>query len=474
MTTTQPQKFSEKLTNLFQEIQRREYMTISSILYNKECREFATHNEIKEDLFNAPRVRLIMRAFNAASISGEEPTFDMIIDQIGPKNITEREQWHQYFEKIKTNFTPDTKVAFDQHLKLLESAKNIAKLHGMATGMLQKMDDLNITDLLEENSPIEQYIESTLFDYEEEKKEKETEQTSANISEGLSLTKTHLKKVAKGTGEDEFITTGYPELDEKLGKGVNKGSFAIIAARPAMGKTVTMINIGLEAAKQGAKVLFISIEMSLIQCYQRVLSKMSEVKAGRLQIPEELTDDEWARIDQAVIDAKEVYDDRFFLEEVVSLTAPQLERMIKRYKKKFDIDMVIVDYVQIMATKDGREPETENDYAQISGGLRKAAKSQKVAIIVGSQLNRAVENRPDKRPIMADLRNSGALEQDSPQIIGLYRDKVYNPETEKPNTLELVILKNRFGDIGSVELSIDLTKQGLYSQYTEEKAVVVA
>jgi replicative DNA helicase len=118
-----------------------------------------------------------------------------------------------------------------------------------------------------------------------------------------------------------------------------------------------------------------------------------------------------------------------------------------------------------MLTKEGDEPKESSDFAQISGGLRRASKNQNVAIIVGSQLNRDVEKRNDKKPIMADIRNSGAFEQDAARIIGLYRDEVYNEISEKPNVLELIFLKNRFGKNGiSLEYNYDLEKQAILAQ----------
>jgi replicative DNA helicase len=231
-----------------------------------------------------------------------------------------------------------------------------------------------------------------------------------------------------------------------------------------MGKTVWMLNSAIETAKTGSKVLFISIEMNLYQCFQRILSKVSNVSAQKIQQPKQMTPKEWKMIEEAGNEISDIYEEKFWIEEVTELTPPQLERKIKHYKKVHDIDIVYVDYAQIMLTKEGNEPKDQADFAQISGALRRVAKAQNVAVVVGSQLSRDVEKRPDKRPVMADIRNSGAFEQDAAQVVGLYRDAVYNPETEKPNVLEFIVLKNRFGK-GSVtiEFNYDLDKQAIFS-----------
>jgi len=241
----------------------------------------------------------------------------------------------------------------------------------------------------------------------------------------------------------------------------------MIAARPGMGKTVIMLNMAIEAAKQGKRVLFLSLEMNLLQCFQRILSKLADVSGKKIQQPNFMSPKDWEKLEKAGKDITDLYEETFWIEEIVNLTVPQMEKKVKLYKKKYNVDIVFVDYAQIMLTKEGKEPNEQSDFAQISGALRRASKSQNVAIVVGSQLNRKVEERPNKRPMMSDIRNSGAFEQDAGVIIGLYRDAVYNEDTDTPNVLEMIFVKNRFGKAnGILKFDYDLDKQSIYSQAT--------
>ncbi|NGY89022.1 hypothetical protein F6Y05_39260 [Bacillus megaterium] len=160
-----------------------------------------------------------------------------------------------------------------------------------------------------------------------------------------------------------------------------------------------------------------------------------------------------------------LYGKNLFIEEVTSINAPQLEAKIKFYQKQFGVELVFVDYIQIMKTRNNNTPKEVSDFSEISYDLRELAKATQVALVLGAQLSRDVEKRDDKRPLDSDLKNSGSFEQDAFAIIHLYRDVVYNKDTEEKRILEVIIGKNRFGEGNiTIKLPYDYSVQSIYQK----------
>lgn len=440
----------------------REQIILSSILFDKEVQEWSVYNGINTELFQTPFVKQILEAFNGVSEDGTRPTETLLIDQLCGGNKQEREKWQLFFKGLKKTVPPEPFEVIQKHINILNDSYIVNRYGDIAKEVLKLVNTHNPFSVDKEKGKIKNYIENAFFEMEEQNTGSEVKQMT--LAEGINHAIKNMKDTLVSDKTDN-VTSGYEDLDEALDGGFKKQTFAMIAARPGMGKTVWMLNSSVEAAKAGSKVLFISIEMSLLQCFQRLLSKLADISGGKIQRPSEMTPGDWSNLEDAARDILEMHGDNYWIQEMTEITVPQLERIIKYYKKKYDIDSVYIDYAQIMLTKEGNEPKDPSDFAQISGGLRRAAKNQDVAIIVGSQLNREVEKRNDKKPIMADIRNSGAFEQDAARIIALYRDEVYNQESEKPNVLELIFLKNRFGKNGiTLEYNYDLDKQAIFSQ----------
>lgn len=442
-------------------LSHREQIVLSTVLFDRESLDWAVYTGMNAAVFQEPLVHTVIKAFNAVSEDGTPPTEVLLLDQLCGTDTKKRKTWKEFFARLKDEVPPETKDALEKHISILSDAYIVKRYADVAKEVIKLTNSHNPFDLPEERKKIKNFVENAFFDIDESDSAKSKQMT---LSEGINYTIKNMKE-ALTSDSSENVTSGYDDLDEALDGGFKKGTFAMIAARPGMGKTVWMLNSAVEAAKSGAKVLFVSIEMSLLQCFQRLLSKLADLSSKKIQRPEEMLPADWLKLQEAAKEIIEMYDDSFWVQEMTEITIPQLERIIKHYKKKHDIDAVYVDYAQIMLTKEGDEPKESSDFAQISGGLRRASKNQDVAIIVGSQLNREVEKRNDKKPIMADIRNSGAFEQDAARIIALYRDEVYNESSEKPNILELIFLKNRFGKNGiSLEYNYDLEKQAIFSE----------
>ncbi len=460
MTTVQQVTPENKLST-----RRRENAILSSILFSKECRELAIQRNVNTDYFVDKRIRKLIYIFNGLSRANIPPTLDIIVEQYYPKDEDEEKRTRllEDLMKLRDACPPSEVELFKQHMFFLKKHKNLEKLRKLLNKTLVMIDT-------EEQSPSFDK-KTTSFDFlnaqfDELMKDFTSEEAkSLNLSEGLLNLVEQIRKQSKNPTISETVSSGYDEIDDVLSGGYRKGGFTLICARPAMGKTVFMLNHAIEAAKKGSKVLFISIEMSLTQCLQRVLSKVSSVKMKHILQPSELSEKEIADLDAAAKEASSVYGKNLFFEEVTSINAPQLEEKIKFYKKQFGVELVFVDYIQIMRTKKNVSPNLVADYSEISYDLREISKELNIALVLGAQLSRDPEKREDKRPMDSDLKNSGSFEQDAIAILHLYRDYVYNKETEDKNILEVIFGKNRFGAGNvTIKLPYDYSRQSIYQK----------
>ena len=245
------------------------------------------------------------------------------------------------------------------------------------------------------------------------------------------------------------IPTGFTDLDQKT-SGLQPGDLVIVAGRPSMGKTAFSLNIAEHVAlESGLPVAVFSMEMSGTQLVMRMMGSVGKldqhkVRTGRLQ------DDDWQRLTYAV---GKLNDAPLYIDESAALTALELRARARRLHRQCGkLGLIVIDYIQLMsATRQGENRATE--ISEISRSLKALAKELDVPVIALSQLNRSLEQRPNKRPVMSDLRESGAIEQDADVILFIYRDEVYNPETPEKGISEIIIGKQRNGPIGTVRLA---------------------
>ena len=246
------------------------------------------------------------------------------------------------------------------------------------------------------------------------------------------------------------LSTGLPDLDDLI-LGMNKSELIIIAARPGMGKTSIALNIALSVAlTQRKKVAVFSLEMSREQLVTRLLSRASLVPASKL-FTGQLTDQQWRDVAAA---ANSLSATDILIDDNSSLTVADMNAQCRTVR---DLDLVIIDYLQLMQSAgSGRGWSNESRtqaVSDISRMMKIMAKQLNVPVICLSQLNRAAETRQDKRPLLSDLRESGSIEQDADVVIGLYREGYHNRECENPNLAEAIVLKNRKGQTGTVNLT---------------------
>lgn len=253
-----------------------------------------------------------------------------------------------------------------------------------------------------------------------------------------------------------MISTGYKSFDEKLG-GFKRGDLIIVAARPSMGKTAIALNFAQNVAKKARHVAIFSLEMSKEQLTDRLIAATMAVDGWKLQ-KWKLTEDEFARMGDALetLSHSKIYlDDSPAGEGLVSIKSKA-----RRLKMESGLDLVVIDYLQLMSN--GNSLNRVQEVSEISRGLKSLARELDVPVIALSQLSRAVEARPDKRPVMSDLRESGSIEQDADIIAMLYRDDYYNEFSETPGVTSVFIRKNRNWPTGQVDLKFEKSQQKFY------------
>ncbi|MDX9989305.1 MULTISPECIES: replicative DNA helicase [Thiothrix] len=279
----------------------------------------------------------------------------------------------------------------------------------------------------------------------------------------LKVTLEHIEELSKINTNITGVSTGYTDLDE-MTSGLQKGDLVIVAGRPSMGKTTFSMNIAeYAAAHKKLPTAIFSMEMPAEQLTLRMLSSMGRVDQHRLRTGK-LTDEDWPRVATAV---KIFSDVPMFIDDSPALSPTEVRARARRLMREHgQLGLIVLDYLQLMQTGAATENRA-TEISEISRSLKALAKELSVPVIALSQLNRSLEQRPNKRPVMSDLRESGAIEQDADIIIFIYRDEVYNPESPDKGTAEIIIAKQRNGPIGTCRLTF-LGKYTRFENYTPD------
>lgn len=266
-----------------------------------------------------------------------------------------------------------------------------------------------------------------------------------------------IEKASKNKGNVTGIPTGFNDLDYKL-SGLQPSDLILVAARPSMGKTAFVLNIAQYVAfKREKGVAVFSLEMSKEQLVNRLFSLESQVDSRALRTGN-LKDSDWEKlIEGAGIIGKS----NLIIDDTPGISVSELRSKCRKYKLEHDIQLIIIDYLQLMTGSVGRHSESrQQEISDISRSLKALARELNVPVVALSQLSRAVESRPDKRPMLSDLRESGAIEQDADVVMFIYRDEYYNKDSEFKKQAEIIIAKQRNGPVGTVHLAwlADYTK----------------
>ncbi|MDH3189703.1 MAG: replicative DNA helicase [Acidimicrobiia bacterium] len=276
--------------------------------------------------------------------------------------------------------------------------------------------------------------------------EKRSSQTLLEVGPLFNDVLEHMELLEQQGSDMTGLATGFVDLDKKLA-GMQPANLIVIAARPAMGKSSLTMNIATNAAIAGEAVAIFSLEMSKEEIVQRILSSVGKVDSMKLR------SGQLGPLWQRVVDAAgKMYQAPIFIDDSPIVTVTDIRAKCRRLKRRRGLSLIVVDYIQLMEAS-GRE-NRQQEIAQISRNLKNLARELDVPIIAVSQLNRSLESREDKRPRLADLRESGSIEQDADVVMFIYRDEYYNPENhESRGIAEVIVAKHRAGSTGPVRLT---------------------
>jgi len=368
----------------------------------------------------------------------------------------------------------------------LEDAGGLSYLGSMARDTPSAANITAYADIVREKSILRQLISvgteitesafntegrnsSELLDNAEKKVFQIAEQGARNTNSFRPLkqlmkdTLIHIEELSRLNSTITGVSTGYTDLDE-MTSGLQKGDLVIVAGRPSIGKTTFSMNIAEYAAThKKLPVAVFSMEMPAEQLTMRLMSSMGRVDQHRVRTGQ-LTEDDWPRIAMAV---KIFADSPMYIDDSPALSPNEVRARARRLvREQGQLGLIVLDYLQLMRGN-GNSENRVNEVSEISRALKALAKELTVPIIVLSQLNRSLEQRPNKRPIMSDLRESGAIEQDADVIMFVYRDEVYNPESAEKGSAEIIIAKQRNGPIGAVRLTF-LGQYTRFENYTPD------
>lgn len=283
-----------------------------------------------------------------------------------------------------------------------------------------------------------------------------------SIKDMMNSEFTRLQNVYDNKGVTTGISSGFTDFDQ-MTNGFNPSDLVILAARPAMGKTAFALNLALNAAKTNKSILIFSLEMSSSQLFQRFIAIEAGIGLQKIRTGF-LSENDWGRMGLA---SETLMKTQLNIADLPNATVMEIRTVARRMKAAGKLDMILIDYLQLIKGSSGKNENRQQEISDISRSLKGIARELDVPIIALSQLSRATEQRADRRPMLSDLRESGAIEQDADMVAFLYRDDYYNEESESKGITEIIIGKQRNGPVGTVKLRFfhELTK---FANYTNK------
>ena len=258
-----------------------------------------------------------------------------------------------------------------------------------------------------------------------------------------------IEQASRIQGSVTGLSTGFTDLDNRTA-GLQPADFILVAARPSMGKTALVLNIAeYMTMRENRCVAIFSLEMSKEQLVNRLFAMQSHVEAQKIRTGD-LSEAEWTEVIESAVNIGE---SRLIIDDTPAITVAELRSKCRKYKLEYGLEIIIIDYLQLMSGSGRSGDSRQQELSDISRALKALARELNVPVVALSQLSRAVESRPNHRPMLSDLRESGAIEQDADLVMFIYRDDYYNEDSDKKGIAEIIIAKQRNGPIGTVELS---------------------
>ena len=403
---------------------------------------------VREEDFYRKDHRIIFRAISALSEDGQ------------PYDIVTVAEWlenHQLLDEAGGMRNLAALAENTPSASNISAYADIVRKRSILRQLISATSDINDTVFNPQGRSSEQileFAEQTVFEIAENENRgrKSYQEIKEFLKEALNRVDELFHKDSPITG----IATGYEDLDLKTA-GFQRSDLIIVAGRPSMGKTAFAVNIAENAAIKGQhSVAIFSMEMPGEQLAMRMMSSLGRIDQHKVRTGK-LEDDDWPRLTSAVGMLQET---RMFIDDTPALTPAELRARCRRISREHGLDLVVVDYLQLMQVA-GTNENRATEISEISRSLKAMAKELKVPVIALSQLNRSLESRTDRRPVMSDLRESGAIEQDADVILFIYRDEVYDEESNDKGIAEIIISKQRNGPIGKVKLAF----RGQYTRF---------
>ncbi|MCZ6578191.1 MAG: replicative DNA helicase [Gammaproteobacteria bacterium] len=408
------------------------------MLVNRAWDEIA--DIINEQDFYRHDHALILRAISALAEDGKPYDIVTVSEWIGARGDLDSIGGLAYLSILAN----DTPTAVN-----IKAYANIVREYSVLRSLIQVGNEISASAYHSDGRPSKE-----LIDEAERKVFLIAEQGAGNrqgfeaINELLGRAVKRVEEMYRSDTALTGIATGFTKFDEKT-SGLQNSDLIIVAGRPSMGKTSFAMNLAEHAAlNNDHSVAVFSMEMPGEQLALRMMSSLGRIDSHNLRTGK-LDDHDWPRLISSVNMLSKA---KLFIDDTGALNPTELRARTRRLKREHGLDLVIVDYLQLMQVG-GTTENRATEISEISRSLKALAKELQVPIVALSQLNRSVEQRPDKRPVMSDLRESGSIEQDADVILFIYRDEVYNPDSPDKGTAEIIIRKQRNGPIGSVRLS---------------------
>ena len=413
-----------------------EQAVLGSMLTDKDAVNAAIET-LKEDAFYREDNRAIYQAIINLYSKSEPIDIITLKDELESMDKFEQVGGYEYLASLPDKVPTTANV--QKYIKIVEEKAILRNLIKTANEIIELG-----YDPAEDVEDIMDNAEKKIFDIMQSKNQK----GYTPIKDVLVESFTKLEELYNRKQHITGVPTGFVELDYKTA-GLHGSELILVAARPAMGKTAFALNIATNAALRGnAPVAIFSLEMSKDQLVNRILCSEAMVDSNKVRTGK-LEEDDWVKLAGAIgpLSESEIY-----IDDTPGISVMEIRTKCRKLKMEKNIGLVVIDYLQLVQGSNKRQASREQEISEISRSLKILAKEINVPVIALSQLSRAVEQRPDHRPMLSDLRESGAIEQDADIVMFLYRDDYYNKESEKKDIAEVIIAKQRGGQTGTVEL----------------------
>ncbi|MGI6721200.1 MAG: replicative DNA helicase [Anaerovoracaceae bacterium] len=359
-----------------------------------------------------------------------------VCEELKKRNVLEMVGGRGYVASLSAA-VPTTANA-GEYARIVSEKSEARQLISTANELLEK----GYSDSIETGKLLD-FAEQQIFDIAQGRQNKNVVQLKDILLENLN----EISERAKNKGNLTGVPTGFIDLDN-MTSGMQKSDLIILAARPSMGKTAFALCVARNAAIKGSKVIVFSLEMSSNQLSQRLIAMEAGVDAQKLRNGD-LDSKDWNKITSTLDRLGEA---DISIDDTPGLSMLEIKNKCRRLKAEKGLDLVVIDYLQLM-DYEGKADSRQQEISSLSRGLKQLAREINCPVLVLSQLSRAVETRTDHRPILSDLRESGAIEQDADVVIFLYRDEFYHPDdTEAPGECEVIVAKQRNGPTGKIDV----------------------